>query len=169
MAPQPLVPSGISGRNRSYKAKGLGKFPWLECSGQFFHGVAHFGKSLAEFPTQVSLDTLRIDLLVLDDRTNALCRVNGWDRSPTYLDPEFLATLLLAGVLAVFLARLEDAQSSTFGLCIEPRHRLAKRQSFVPLKPQTLGDHGSPQRQHWSTVDRDDVLRHGVGVTLLAQ
>jgi hypothetical protein len=58
-----------------------------------------------------------------------------------------------AGLLALFLARLEYAQALALGLGVQAGDGLAQGQRFVAVIAEALGDHGRPQRHDWGTVD----------------
>ena len=63
--------------------------------------------------------------------------------------PMFLALLFKA-----VWRGLEDPEPAAFRLGAETRHA-SKRESLVAVEAEALGDHGSPQGQHWRAVDPD--------------
>src|SRR5262249_52988300 len=93
-------------------------------------------------------------------RPNTLLRILGRNGPTTYLDPEFLASLLLPCLLCSLFVWFINAQPAAFALGRQSCQGLAQAQSLVLIKAKSLGNHRCPERQDRSTVDGDGLCCH---------
>ena len=166
LAPHPVTPAGIAGRNFSYNPNAS----LLSSSGRnaFASSLIAALTTPSDSPNLLSryrsTPFASIGLSLFTALTPSAVLIAGTAR-PQISIQNCLSSLLGAHLFHLLRHRPENPQVPSLRLSRQTRHRLPQRECLVTVKSHSLGNCGRPQRQHGSTIDQYFLFAHAAHST----